>query len=118
MLGVRGATFDGDADRLVYCNLDAQESFKLLDCDKIATRGCISGHLGDVIYTHALYFSFATGYIQKLIKESGVNLKVGLAQIAYANGSSTDYINNTLVTLNAILFISSLSLCKMLRTGC
>ena len=42
-VGVRGTTFDVDADRLVYCNLDAQESFKLLDCDKIATRGCVSG---------------------------------------------------------------------------
>lgn len=36
-------------------------------------------------------------YIQKLIKESGVDLKVGLVQTAYANGSSTDYINHTLV---------------------
>lgn len=37
------------------------------------------------------------GYIKKLIKESNVNLKVGLVQTAYANGSSTEYINNTLV---------------------
>ena len=68
-----------------------------------------------VIYTHALIFFslLVAGYIQKLIKESGVNLKVGLVQTAYANGSSTEYINNTLVTLNAILFISSLSLCEI-----
>ena len=38
-VGIRGASFDGDADRLVYFYLDAQGNFKLLDGDKIATLG-------------------------------------------------------------------------------
>ena len=32
-----------------------------------------------------------------LVKETGLDLKLGLVQTAYANGSSTDYITNTLV---------------------
>ncbi|XP_046642419.1 phosphoacetylglucosamine mutase-like [Daphnia pulicaria] len=75
-VGTRAASLDGDADRLVYFYLDTQGNFKLLDGDKIAT--------------------LVAGYIKKLIKESGVNLNVGLVQTAYANGSSTEYINNTL----------------------
>ncbi len=39
------------------------------------------------------------GYIQQLIKQSGLDLKVGLVQTAYANGSSTEYINKTLVIM-------------------
>jgi len=75
-IGVRAASVDGDADRLVYFYLNADGTFKLLDGDKIAT--------------------LVAGYIQKLIKESGLKLKLGLVQTAYANGSSTDYINKTL----------------------
>ncbi len=38
-VGIRGASLDGDADRLVYFYLDDQGNFKLLDGDKIATLG-------------------------------------------------------------------------------
>lgn len=38
-IGIRAASLDGDADRLVYFYLDKQSSFKLLDGDKIATLG-------------------------------------------------------------------------------
>lgn len=75
-IGVRAASVDGDADRLVYFYLNDQGIFKLLDGDKIAT--------------------LIAGYIQKLLKESGLKLALGLVQTAYANGSSTDYINKTL----------------------
>jgi len=75
-IGVRAASVDGDADRLVYFYLNDQGIFKLLDGDKIAT--------------------LIAGYIQKLIKEIGLKLALGLVQTAYANGSSTDYINKTL----------------------
>ena len=98
-VGTRAASLDGDADRLVYFYRDTQGNFKLLDGDKIATLGffpprCIL--LG--IFFYVFFFYIVAGYIKKLIKESGVNLNVGLVQTAYANGSSTEYINNTLVT--------------------
>lgn len=32
-----------------------------------------------------------------LIKKCGVDVKIGLVQTAYANGASTDYIQNILV---------------------
>ena len=35
--GMRCASFDGDADRIVYFYLDEQHKFHLLDGDKIAT---------------------------------------------------------------------------------
>ena len=33
----------------------------------------------------------------ELLRESGLKLRLGLVQTAYANGSSTDYITNKLV---------------------
>ncbi len=36
------------------------------------------------------------GYLQQLVRDSGLHLKLGLVQTAYANGSSTRYINETL----------------------
>lgn len=75
-IGTRAASLDGDADRLVYFYLDSRGTFKLLDGDKIAT--------------------LVAGYLQKLIKDSGLKLNLGLVQTAYANGSSTEYINKTL----------------------
>ena len=38
-VGVRAASVDGDADRLVYFYLNSEGTFKLLDGDKIATLG-------------------------------------------------------------------------------
>lgn len=70
------ASFDGDADRIVFFFVDKEGSFKLLDGDKIATL-CAS-FLGD------------------LVNESGTGLQIGVVQTAYANGSSTEYITNTL----------------------
>jgi phosphoacetylglucosamine mutase len=40
-VGIRAASVDGDADRLVYFYLDQTGTFKLLDGDKIATLGVI-----------------------------------------------------------------------------
>jgi len=37
------------------------------------------------------------GYLKEVVAQSGLELKFGLVQTAYANGSSTDYINNKLV---------------------
>lgn len=70
------ASFDGDADRIVFFFVDKEGTFKLLDGDKIATL-CAS-FLGD------------------LVQQSGADLKIGVVQTAYANGSSTHYLTSTL----------------------
>ena len=104
-IGVRAASLDGDADRLVYFYLNAEGTFKLLDGDKIATLGTTNLKISLIICTAlfdgAFFLRLVAGYIQKLIKESGLKLKLGLVQTAYANGSSTDYINKTLVINNS-----------------
>ena len=85
--GLRYASFDGDADRLVYYYLKpcVQRSiaapepvvFRLLDGDKIATLMAV--------------------FIQSHIQNSGVKASIGVVQTAYANGATTKYITDQLV---------------------
>ncbi|CAO1636660.1 unnamed protein product [Parajaminaea phylloscopi] len=74
--GERMCSYDGDADRIVYYYLQGaaslSESFRLLDGDKIA--------------------SLAADYLVELVKKAGIELEVGCVQTAYANGSSTKYL--------------------------
>lgn len=70
------ASFDGDADRIVFFFVDKEGTFKLLDGDKIATL-CAS-------------------FLEYLVHDSGTELQIGVVQTAYANGSSTEYLTNTL----------------------
>ncbi|PVU90050.1 hypothetical protein BB561_005044 [Smittium simulii] len=73
----RCCSFDGDADRLVYYFIDNDNKFKLLDGDKIASL--IALHFRD------------------LLQSAGITkLNLGVVQTAYANGSSTKYMRNTL----------------------
>ncbi|KAJ9586235.1 hypothetical protein L9F63_020144, partial [Diploptera punctata] len=72
----RCVSVDGDADRIVYYYTDKLGKFHLLDGDRIA--------------------SLIAGFIKELIEESKLNLQIGLVQTAYANGSSTKYITDTL----------------------
>ncbi|EEH19944.2 hypothetical protein PABG_02203 [Paracoccidioides brasiliensis Pb03] len=74
----RCASLDGDADRIVYYYLDTGNIFKLLDGDRIAT--------------------LAASFIVELVKNAqlGSKLKIGVVQTAYANGSSTEYIEKVL----------------------
>ncbi|KAG0049826.1 Phosphoacetylglucosamine Mutase [Gryganskiella cystojenkinii] len=73
----RCASFDGDADRIVYYYMDEDNTFKLLDGDKIA--------------------GLAAMFIIDLVKAAGIdNISVGVVQTAYANGASTQYLRNTL----------------------
>ncbi|XP_033757116.1 phosphoacetylglucosamine mutase-like isoform X2 [Pecten maximus] len=72
----RCASFDGDADRIVYYYADKDGKFHLMDGDKIAT--------------------LVAGYLQELLSRSGLTLNLGLVQTAYANGSSTAYITKNL----------------------
>nr|CAD7410604.1 unnamed protein product [Timema cristinae] len=76
LVNARCVTVDGDADRLLYFYTDESNMFHLLDGDRIAT--------------------LVAGYLMDLVKESKLKINLGLVQTAYANGSSTDYIANTL----------------------
>lgn len=74
--GVRYVSFDGDADRVVYFYVDKDQNFRLLDGDKIAT--------------------LVASYLSELVTLAGLQLNLGLVQTAYANGSSTHYIQTVL----------------------
>lgn len=72
-------SFDGDADRLVHYYQDEQGTFKLLDGDKIATLIAL--------------------FLQKLVARldtSKLKLEIVVVQTAYANGSSTKYVEDVL----------------------
>ncbi|KAG8237823.1 hypothetical protein J437_LFUL002432, partial [Ladona fulva] len=74
--GERGVSVDGDADRLVYFYLDANNAFHLLDGDRIA--------------------SLVADYINELLQECNLKLDMGVVQTAYANGASTKYLTEKL----------------------
>eukprot|EP00730_Choanoeca_flexa_P009797 TRINITY_DN1339_c0_g1_i1.p1 TRINITY_DN1339_c0_g1~~TRINITY_DN1339_c0_g1_i1.p1 ORF type:complete len:531 (+),score=124.34 TRINITY_DN1339_c0_g1_i1:168-1595(+) len=69
----RCASFDGDADRLVYY-CQHQGSFCLLDGDRIA--------------------SLAADFINEMAAQAGVELGLGVVQTAYANGGSSHYLQS------------------------
>lgn len=73
------ASFDGDADRLVHYFQDDKGVFKLLDGDKIATLLAL--------------------FLQRLLSKidtSKLALDIAVVQTAYANGSSTKYVEDVL----------------------
>uniref|UniRef100_A0AAR2KNP0 Phosphoacetylglucosamine mutase n=1 Tax=Pygocentrus nattereri TaxID=42514 RepID=A0AAR2KNP0_PYGNA len=72
--GERCCSFDGDADRIVYYYNDSDGSFHLLDGDKIAT--------------------LISTYLKELLTQAGLNLQIAVVQTAYANGSSTQYLED------------------------
>jgi phosphoacetylglucosamine mutase len=74
-------SIDGDADRLLYFFLDQNLKFHMLDGDRFSVLFAlfISKKLNDA----------------KLLDQ----VNIGVIQTAYANGSSTDYIVNTMVSL-------------------
>lgn len=74
--GERCCSFDGDADRIVYYYSDAAGQFHLLDGDKIAT--------------------LISTYLKELLTQAGLDLQIAVVQTAYANGSSTYYLENTM----------------------
>ena len=74
------ASFDGDADRLIcYYNDSETGEFRLLDGDKLATL-------------IALFFQ----QLFEHIDETKLKLNIGVVQTAYANGSSTKYVEDVL----------------------
>ncbi|KAM9018753.1 phosphoacetylglucosamine mutase isoform 1-T3 [Ara ararauna] len=72
----RCCSFDGDADRIIYYYEDATGLFHLIDGDKIATLISI--------------------FLKELLAKVGQTLKMAVVQTAYANGSSTRYLEETL----------------------
>ena len=75
----RIASFDGDADRLVYSYTHPTRGWRLLDGDKIAT----------------LYALFINTQLHET-KLEDAKLRVGMVQTAYANGASTHFVKNVM----------------------
>lgn len=73
------ASFDGDADRLICYYQESKGQFRLLDGDKLATL-------------MALFFQT----LFKKIDSSKLKLNIGVVQTAYANGSSTKFVEEVL----------------------
>jgi phosphoacetylglucosamine mutase len=78
----RYCSLDGDADRIVFYYATEDGTFRLLDGDKIA--------------------GLAAMFLIELVKQAGLELEVGVVQTAYANGSSTAYLKNVLVSQSII----------------
>nr|XP_039270850.1 phosphoacetylglucosamine mutase-like [Styela clava] len=72
----RFASFDGDADRLIYYSATDEGKFGMLDGDKIA--------------------ALIASLFKELLQEANISLEVGVVQTAYANGSSTNYLTDKL----------------------
>lgn len=74
--GERCCSFDGDADRIIYYYTDSEGVFHLLDGDKIAT--------------------LISTFLKELLTQAHLNLEIAVIQTAYANGSSTHYLENVM----------------------
>uniref|UniRef100_A0A2K5VAB4 Phosphoacetylglucosamine mutase n=1 Tax=Macaca fascicularis TaxID=9541 RepID=A0A2K5VAB4_MACFA len=85
----RCCSFDGDADRIVYYYHDADGQFHLIDGDKIAT--------------------LISSFLKELLVEIGESLNIGVVQTAYANGSSTRYLEEVMKVLNHFCFLALFS---------
>ncbi|KAL1311272.1 hypothetical protein AAFC00_001460 [Neodothiora populina] len=74
----RCCSLDGDADRIVFYFNDQNNTFRLLDGDRIAT--------------------LAASFIGHLARQSGLleKLNIGVVQTAYANGAATNYVQKNL----------------------
>lgn len=66
------ASFDGDADRVVFFYFDDAGEFRLLDGDRIAT--------------------LVTETFMALTLDAGISARIGVVQTAYANGASSAYL--------------------------
>lgn len=72
----RCCSFDGDGDRIVYYYNDDKGHFHLLDGDKLAT--------------------LISTFIKELLIKAGLDLQLAVVQTAYANGSSTHYLEESM----------------------
>ena len=69
--GDQCASFDGDADRLMFFFTEGGGQFRMLDGDRIAILVAI--------------------YLNEKLAAAGLKLNLGMVQTAYANGGSTLY---------------------------
>lgn len=76
----RCASLDGDADRLLYFYRDEQLTFRVLDGDHIA----------------ALFALFLCNHLRQLGLDQ--HFSFGVVQTAYANGNSTRFFRDSLVS--------------------
>jgi len=76
----RCASFDGDADRIVYYQATEEGDFDLYDGDKIA----------------CLYTFFIQKQLAALPEDLTKGIRLGCVQTAYANGASSKYIREEL----------------------
>ncbi|KAM9840181.1 phosphoacetylglucosamine mutase [Aulostomus maculatus] len=74
--GKRCCSFDGDADRIVYYYSGADGQFQLLDGDKMST--------------------LISTFLKELLTQAGLDLNIAVIQTAYANGSSTRHLEDTM----------------------
>jgi phosphoacetylglucosamine mutase len=79
----RIASFDGDADRLVYSYTHPTRGWRLLDGDKIATL-------------YALFINTELNKAGLGGPAGATKISVGLVQTAYANGASTHYVSSVM----------------------
>ena len=77
---VRLASFDGDADRIVYYYIKQDGTMRLLDGDKIAS----------------LFARFVKKQVDGLPEALRSSISMGVVQTAYANGASTRYMREAL----------------------
>lgn len=70
------ASFDGDADRLVFFYTNKDDDMVLLDGDKIGV--------------------LITSYIKKCVDQAEIDANIGFVQTAYANSGSTNFIKDVL----------------------
>ena len=75
----RCCSLDGDADRLIYYFIDNDDTFHLLDGDRLSTLAAL--FLSDIVQS--------AGFPPE-------KLRIGVVQTAYANGASTEYITERL----------------------
>jgi phosphoacetylglucosamine mutase len=82
---VRGCSFDGDADRIVFYYLAEGKGFRLLDGDKIAVMVAL--------------------FLRDLVAKAKLEdeIRVGVVQTAYANGSSTKYIKSVSTAFSCLI---------------
>ncbi len=101
-VGERCCSFDGDADRIVYYYTDSKDCFHLLDGDKIATL--ISTYLKELLtqVLHARRWKWphpnmnSDVHLVFVCVQAGLNLQIAVVQTAYANGSSTRYLEDVM----------------------
>ena len=87
---VRCCSLDGDADRLIYYYNKDGSQFRLLDGDKIACL--VAMYFNDLVKMAGLSDAMPSVTRSDSVGDKSEGKGVGVVQTAYANGSSTKYL--------------------------